>query len=106
MCDGEERRRKEVLHGEGGKPLASVGLSVYRKGKGNMRAVLPTGNKSALCYQRLLLFWWTSQLFLTDYPGIETAYGLLVRLILRAAEKRKLHKRSGFPQTSKSCFEK
>lgn len=52
------------------------------------------------CLQRLLLFCWTSQLFLTGCPRIETAYGLPVHLILRTAAKRKLH-RNGFPQTSK-----
>lgn len=40
MCEGKERRRKEVLHGGGGKPVAFLGLSAYRKDQGDRRAVL------------------------------------------------------------------
>jgi len=49
--------------------------------------------------KKLLLFCWTSQLFLT-------CYFMLLCASLRAAEKGKLPKRSGFLQTSRSCFSK
>lgn len=63
MCDGE-KWSEEVLPGGGGKPTAPVGLSVYRKGKGNRRVMLLMGNKSAFCFQRLLLFCWSHSYFL------------------------------------------
>lgn len=73
------------------------------KGTGEQRCQWGT---RLLSVSKRLLFCWTSQLFLTGYLGIETAHGLLLCLIPRTAEKRKLHKSSGFPQTSKSCFSK
>lgn len=71
-------------------------LSAYKG-----RRALESSAADVLCLQRLLLFCWTSWIFLTGYPRIETAYGLPVHLILRTAAKRKLHRRNGFPQISK-----
>lgn len=51
MCEGEERRRKEVLHGGGGKPVAFLGLSAY-KGQREQES----SAAGVLCLQRLLLF--------------------------------------------------
>lgn len=48
MCEDEERR-KEVLPGGGGKPVASLELSTYRKGKGNRRAMLAMVSVSRGC---------------------------------------------------------
>lgn len=52
MCEGKERRRERVLHEGEGKREASVGLSIYRKCKGNRRGVLPMGNTSDLCFEK------------------------------------------------------
>lgn len=56
MCEGGRKKEEKGFTLRRKEPTASVSLSVYTKGKGNSREALPMGNKSALCFQRLLMF--------------------------------------------------
>lgn len=106
MGEGEGRRKKELLCGVEEKLVASVGLSVYRKCKGSRRATLlmeqgevwPLFPKSCCCFAGLHSYFLQATL--------KQKQPVLLCAILKAAEKGKLHKRSGFPQTSRSCFSK